>query len=35
MQPWRTPLAYRKDRVWLFPILTEEVEFEYKVLITL
>ena len=35
LQPWRTPLAYWKDRVWLFPILTEEVEFEYKLLITL
>ena len=34
MQPWRTPLAYSKDRVWLFPILTQEVEFEYKLLIT-
>ena len=35
MHPWRTPLAYWKDRVWLFPILTEEVELEYKLLITL
>ena len=35
MQPWCTPLAYGKDRVWLFLILTEEVEFEYKLLLTL
>ena len=29
IQPWRTPLAYRKGRVLLFPIFIEEVEFEY------
>ena len=35
MQPWRTPLAYRKGRVLVFPIFIEEVEFEYKLLIKL
>ena len=25
IQPWRTPLAYRKGRVLLFPIFIEEV----------
>ena len=28
--PWRTPLVYWKGCVWLFPILIEQVEFEYE-----
>ena len=35
IHPWRTPLAYRKGRVLLLPILIEQVEFEYKLFIKL
>ena len=35
MQPWRTPLAYWEERVFLLPSLTEHVEFAYKLFIRL
>ena len=35
MQPCRTLLPYRKELVLLFPILTEQVDFEYRLLIIL
>ena len=35
MLPWRTPLAYWKDRVFLLPRLTEHIEFAYKLFIRL